>query len=418
MSGTPKTRRKAAVFRNLLLASGGLALIILLAQPYLALAEEPPKSTEFGRVFEPFDATLHKGRNRLQVEAPDFDVAPRYYRLRFHVKNPDRSPWTVTVRTPGGQLLSTFDQSDERCEADTGCWSLRLGTSLPTIRFDTASPNARLEIPIGLYMPTKAKKSFYSHMPGNEAKKIVELSLPDEDEKSALQDKAENLGMFIGSGPGKDGNKVNWCCSGVRLTADLFMTNWHCGAAEGMQDSAFWNTSGAFNSCQASLVDLSWDQDLQGREYACRSIEFADKTLDVAILRLGKLADGPPLTRPLSSPVLSNQRAAAGSEITVLHHPACEPKSVTRGCRVKDPAVPSWTDGAQKTDFSHGCTTESGSSGGPVYAADGTVVGLHHLGVKEGLPERANYAVGTDAILAALKQRKPALFQEITGTAP
>lgn len=392
--------------------------MLLASTVSVCVADELPKTTEFGVVFTPFVTTLSKSSNRIQIDAPDLGVHPRYYRLRFQVKNPDATPWTITIRSPGGQMLSTFDQTDERCQTDAGCWTVRLGSSLPTVRFETPSDNAKAEVVTGLYMPEQAKQTFYSPMQGSRDELISALNLTDDDEKSAMQDKAENLGMFIGSGPNKDGDRVNWCCSGVRLTGDLFMTNWHCGAAEGQSDSAYWNTSSAFNSCQASLVDLSWDQDLQGREYSCRNVEFQDKTLDVAILRLGKLADGPLLTRPLSPPVLSDRHVAAGDTIAVLHHPACEPKSVTRNCSVKDPSVPSWVDSQVKTEFSHNCTTESGSSGGPIYAADGKLIGLHHLGVKEGQADPANFAVGSEAILAAIKQKNAPLFAEITGTTP
>ena len=57
-------------------------------------------------------------------------------------------------------------------------------------------------------------------------------------------------------------------------------------------------------------------------------------------------------------------------------------KSITRGCSVLNAQV--WTgpeEGDRKTEFAHNCTTETGSSGGPVYSNDGKIVGIHHLGV-------------------------------------
>ncbi|SIT57233.1 exported hypothetical protein [Mesorhizobium prunaredense] len=394
-----------------------IASAVLAAIVPPCLADEVPVTTEFGVVFTPFVDSLSKGRNRIQIDAPDFNVSPRYYRLRFQVTNPEGVPWTITIRSPGGQMLSTFDQTDLRCQSEAGCWTVRLGSSLPTVRFDTSSSAAVAKVLTGLYMPKQAQRTFYSPMQGSRDELISSLDLPDDDERSTLQDKAENLGMLIASGPTEDGSKANWCCSGVRLNGDLFMTNWHCGAAKGLPDSAFWKTSGSFNSCQASLVDLSWDHDSQGREYACRSVEFENKKLDVAVLRLEALADGPLLARPLSLPVLSTDALQSGDQVMVLHHPACEPKSVTRNCGVKNPSLPSWIDDQQASEFSHNCTTENGSSGGPVYSADGSLVGLHHLGAKEGEEDKGNFAVRLAAILTAIEQEKPALHREITARA-
>jgi V8-like Glu-specific endopeptidase len=390
------------------------ATTLLLSAASPTLADEASQTTEFGVVFHPSRIELSKARSRQTVDKKDFNVSPRYYRLLFVVDNPEGAPWTVTIRSPDGQLLSTFDQSDERCQTKAGCWTIRLGSKLPVIRFDTPSDTTVAKVPTALYMPEKVAKTFYSPMQGSRDELISALGIADDDERSTLQDKAENLGMFIASGPATDGSQANWCCSGVRLSTDLFMTNWHCGAVKGLPDSAFWNNSGSFNSCQASLVDLSWDEDLLGREYSCRSVEFQDKTLDVAILRLGALADGPPLTRPLSLPVLSANPVQTGDTVMVLHHPACEPKSVTRNCSVQTPSLPSWTGDPAASEFSHNCTTENGSSGGPVYSANGELIGLHHLGAKQGEADKGNFAVGLDSILAAIKQRNAALYQEIT----
>ncbi len=140
-------------------------------------------------------------------------------------------------------------------------------------------------------------------------------------------------------GPGTDGKPVNWCCSGTRLTSDLFITNWHCGAAERMPDDSFWQG----DVCASTIIDMSWDGDNQGREFACRKVEFSDKNLDVAIIRLSSLADGPALSEPLVRPKLSWEHPSNGNSIAVLHHPACQAKSITRGCSILNSQVAVWT---------------------------------------------------------------------------
>ena len=49
------------------------------------------------------------------------------------------------------------------------------------------------------------------------------------------------------------------------LTADLLLTNWHCGAPEGSQSSAYWHPTYA----RKMLVDLSWaSSHLEGNSYS------------------------------------------------------------------------------------------------------------------------------------------------------
>ncbi|MGL3605049.1 trypsin-like serine peptidase [Rhizobium sp. G187] len=380
-------------------------------------AQEEALVTEFGIAFKPRDATLTKTRQRVEIDGTVPGDAPRYYRLRIRVNNPDHQEWAIAVRSPVGQILTAFDQSQTNCESEAGCWTRRLTSRLPVVQFSTASETVRAEVIDGLYMPSQPAKTFYSPMQGSRDELVTALGFNSREEKAAMQSLSDNLGMFIGSGPRADGTHANWCCSGVRLTADLFMTNWHCGAAPRMVDEAYWQTE----RCHQAIVDLSWDGDDEGREYACRAVEFADKDLDVAILRLSPLADGPTLVRPLTSPRLTTRAVTAGEKVLVLHHPACAPKSVTRECSVLKPGIGTWTaprnqgtpSPNQATEFTHNCTTENGSSGGPVFSAEAELVGLHHLGVSPMRLEPGNFAVGMDAILSAIKTEKADLYQEI-----
>ena len=399
-----------------------LAMFSQLALPVPAFGDTPAAPvTSFGVAFKPFDAKLSKNRRTVRITKPFPQDDPRYYRLRVRVDNPRREDWTISVRSPVGQILSTFDQSETGCEDAAGCWTARLSSKLPTVQFATDSDLVKAEIVGALYMPAEAKHPFYSPMAGSVDERLSAMTSGSADEKQAIYELADTLGLFIGSGNAPDGSLANWCCSGVRLTGDLFMTNWHCGATTGMAAAAFWPTTGSGNVCRAGIVDLSWDEDEIGREFACEKVEYVNKDLDVAILRLGKLADGLGLSRPLRLPVVSTNELSAGDEVKILHHPACKPKSVTRGCTVLKPGIRSWTGtdaNAPLTDFTHNCTTEAGSSGGPVFSADNRLIGLHHLGADSARPDPGNFAVGMASILEKLRTDAAGLHREITGSEP
>ncbi len=392
-----------------------LAALLSAASPASAdPADDLGGGTEFGVNFKPLDTRLDATRKAVSITKPSLD-APRYYRLRLKVTNPDRAPWTVVIRATGGQVLSTFDERETACEDVNGCWTVRLPSAAPRVQFETASPTAVAEVPEALYMPDRAQRTFYSAMPNSQVERLSALQ-PPTDRLRRLHDLADHLGLFIGSGPTPDGQRtVNWCCSGVRLTRDLFLTNWHCGAAAGMPDGAYWTTGPKPRACRSGIVDLSYDGDPVGREYGCQTVAYVDKHLDAAVLRLARLSDGPALTPPLRPLSLGAPgEPASGAELQVFHHPACEAKSVTRACSVAAAAVPGWSDPSRTSEFSHLCTTERGSSGGPVFDAAGRLVGLHHQGVD---PARGpgNFAVRIADLVDAIAAADPSLHAEITG---
>lgn len=402
--------------------STALAALLMLMPSVPSGAQEEALVTEFGTAFKPLDAGLNKTRPRVEIDGTVPGEDPRYYRLRIKVTNPDAQDWSIVVRSPVGQILTAFDRSAAACESEAGCWTRRLTSKLPVVEFSTQSDKVEAEVVDGLYMPLQPEKTFYSPMRGSRAELMTSLSFTSREEKTAMQSLADDLGMFIGSGPKANGTLTNWCCSGVRLSSDLFMTNWHCGAAPQMPDTAYWQPE----MCHQGIIDLSWDGDEEGREFSCRGVEFADKSLDVAIIRLAPLADGPGLTRPLTRPSLSTKPVAAGERVMVMHHPACAPKSVTRGCSVIKSGVATWTASGGEgtaTEFTHNCTTENGSSGGPVYSTDARLVGLHHLGHSPMRLEPGNFAVDMSSILDEIRSRtddndndrSKALYEELVG---
>ena len=99
----------------------------------------------------------------------------------------------------------------------------------------------------------------------------------------------------------------------------------------------------------------------------------------------------------------------------IIQHPGGQPKQVSffPNCAGATVTVP----GRQTTDsdFGHVCDTLGGSSGSPVLDFDtGQVVGLHHLGFREGIDKPENQAVHVKQILADLKAKvSEAIYGEV-----
>jgi hypothetical protein len=97
--------------------------------------------------------------------------------------------------------------------------------------------------------------------------------------------------------------------------------------------------------------------------------------------------------------------AAISEELAIIQHPGGNEKQISFiNCTVM--ALP--VDGrANETDFSHTCDTAGGSSGSPVFNANGVLVGLHHYGFNDGQIEEwtENRAVRMSGITDWLQQQ-------------
>jgi hypothetical protein len=388
----------------------GLAgtLCVLLLAGEVAATEAENSVTEFGFPFD-LGIAVASGQRR-PVPNPHPEIELRYVRLQLRVSAGENVPWTVTIRAPSGAVITTFDQSDSKCINST-CWTVRLPSPSPMVEFQ-ASGSASLHVVGGVAMPTNAATPYYSAFAGSVIQSLAEKSFPNSDVRSEVMQASDNLGMFIGFGPSRQGTMASWCCSGVRLSDELFMTNWHCGASSlDMPQSLFWGEE--MNACNSGLIDLSWDGDSAGREYACVGVESANRELDVVVLRLGKLADGPDLTRVAMPVQFARTPPRPSTGLAVLHHPACRPKSITSPCQVWAAGVAGWTS-PDLTDFTHNCTTETGSSGAPVFDEETMeIVGVHHFAANPNR-EPGNFAVSAGRILKWIEDEKPALFREMT----
>jgi hypothetical protein len=224
--------------------------------------------------------------------------------------------------------------------------------------------------------------------------------------------------MLVAGATNTDGRKGSWCCSGVMLSSDVMLTNWHCGGSRelDMGDDEYWRS----DVCENTIVDLGWVKGALSRQYSCAKVLAHNRRLDIALIRLRPVVGvgggiGTPVRAKMSeSPVASDQ------DIFVVHHAKCAEKLVSDRCRVRAASYPGWKDdggsGAQ-LDFSHDCNTEQGASGAPVFDLNGKLVGLHHLGVKRGPHcnrlDDVNKAVSIREVHRFLRKKHPDLADQL-----
>jgi hypothetical protein len=123
------------------------------------------------------------------------------------------------------------------------------------------------------FYSTKNHKPDYKNLfpPGNN-NNVSELKVAPPDDRP-LGDSIGILLAHLGS--------QSWCCTGIMVSPDLFLTNWHCGGSS----STGWEQK----TCDNSLIDLSWDNDDISRDFQCLSIISQSKSRDFAILKVTPL---------------------------------------------------------------------------------------------------------------------------------
>jgi V8-like Glu-specific endopeptidase len=155
----------------------------------------------------------------------------------------------------------------------------------------------------------------------------------------------------------KDGTKTN--CSGVAITANDVVTNYHCLSDKG----------------QLRNVDI-WFSFEEGQQYIPRKVKSfsvpPNKDLDYSILKV----DSPIPDSYVAA--VSNRDLSSGDNLMLMQHPeGSEKMIVTNGCVIKATSSPDTI--IADSDFSHMCDASGGSSGAPVMDSGGVVVGLHHM---------------------------------------
>ena len=323
----------------------------------------------------------------------------RYARLL--ISAPSKGPYDIEIRDYSGKILQSIGSGSVRASQDTTTfWSNRLPAEI--VRVDVSGLPDKENVKILEYqaMPTETDNPYYS-VKGNAP---YWFDVYSDTFSDGVKTEADSVGMLVSSqGSAYNGFK-NWCCSGSMISTEptlLFMTNYHCGGADGSTD--YWSD----DICHHTIIDFSWDGDSVSREFQCMQVKVRRKDLDLAVLEVAPLVSGSPPPPPVN---LRTSLPVAGQGIHIIHHPQCLQKQVSVACTVVKPQTGDWLGAGLMTDFEHDCNTEGGSSGAPVFDNDGDVIGLHHLPhhqTNSAICEPYNAAVSMSSIINALRDISP-----------
>lgn len=337
--------------------------------------------------------------------------APEAMRLLISAPQPGQAPWKLTIRNGAGHLLALIDQS-QFPDAIASLWTGRLDASRVTLSLRGGDDQTQIEVRGALALPKPGK---------DEAIFSIKSDKPDwrslYPTTSAMQsDLGEAVGMLsAGKVEGAVPQRATWCCTGVMVGSDLFMTNWHCGGgASGEAGFGAEVASGA-------IVDLEWETGSPvRRQFYVTKLELSDEKLDFAILRVHSVAGGPASLTSAVPVKISTAPPTANEAIFMIHHAQCLPKLVSTDCRVVSPQRQSWigkpAGASDRPELTHDCDTEPGASGAPIFNADGQLIALHHLGFATGpqcTSDRLNKAVKIGAIAARVRAVRPDIANQL-----
>lgn len=360
--------------------------------------EGEKSKTYLGEVLSIGSAIQHRNPQPFSPVNPSSQT--RYLRALLKVNNESAQGWHLSIYDDNARLAQTFTERSFTSPTKTMWTRQILGRKispdlalLPGANKDSDDP--KISVETMLIMPHRAEQSYYSRqIPG------VTQWGPIEDTSEFKKRLGDNVG-FVQASFLRD----QWVCSGVALTGSLFLTSWHCGGTETANIPLldYW---GNRTVCPNTIIDLSWDADDESREYVCVDRAAGSSSLDYAVLRLSAVdtKDVPRASRVSFSMQLKN------SHILIIHHPLGDKKQIsTSDCSVI-------SDGHGGSDFTHGCDTEAGSSGAPVYDLSGTLIGIHHRGhkrLRDGSCDRLNKAIYINTIFADIKKQEPVVYEEL-----
>ncbi|MEK6320116.1 MAG: serine protease [Acidobacteriota bacterium] len=354
---------------------------------------------------------------------PIVATGARYLRILIRAENPSASTgecnWILTVRDGEYRLVQTLTATEFMKSAAR--WTNRITGPRAILELKRCpnSPPPQLTLEEYIVMPEKAKQPYYSSTDRNNPQY---QGLYFDSKKGAADTRYRHLGDYVGFLMGSSGTGLNrsaWCCSGVVVAPDLFLTNWHCGGPgrilrdgvwRDFPEDLYWNNL----ILRDTLIDLSWDDDGLSREFITTKVELKSKEFDFALLRIAPVdyrGEARPAPISLEPPDLTKP-------ISIVHHAECLPKQITiKNCRIVNAEYKGWR-GNELTDFTHSCDTEGGSSGGPVFDSDGRLIGLHHIGYEFSAapackPDGLNKAVWISKIFEWIRQQKPDIADSI-----
>lgn len=368
-------------------------------------------TTSFGRA-STVALTMRPGQLQFKDLLPDIGYIPKAVRLSLRAVPQASAKWRLLLRDQQLRLLASISPTDFPA-AGGRIWTGRFNVGQVSAQLIGAGAGDFVEIEKALYYSEDAAEgglfSTASADPNWQA-----LSDRGQWDEARLGD---DVGMMVTAMIPAVGPVESWCCSGVMLTPSLYLTNWHCGGVNAQPGMVLWDT----DVRDAALIDLAWDKGSRNRQYRAREVIARSEYLDYALLRVvptrGLGADD----IPVEGARLAERAPVAGELLRLIHHPVCKPKKISLiNCKA-GASVPAWRsreDGTRpETDFVHGCDSEQGSSGGPIFDKSGNLLALHHLGYERDAQcnpiKRENRAVRIDAILHDIREQKPLIYEEI-----
>jgi hypothetical protein len=378
----------------------------------------PEAVTDFGNWVSPnIELNAKKRFSSIPIALGAEQIAS--VRLLFRLVSTTKNDWSLVVRDQNNRPLAAFTSRDFN---DGGTrWTGRLPGSAFKAELYAKSFIDELRI-----LVTDAVA-----LPSNTEGNVKYFSVQNEGNPTwtDLYSKSTSVAQQIGDAVGmvysmkeivSSGTRASWCCSGVMVSNDLFLTNWHCGGVSG--SGKYWDEI----TCGNTLVDLSWDSGTSSRQFSCIDVPIMSDELDYAVLRLRPVIGGTGRVEGFAYPKISSAGITMPEGLQVIHHAKCSPKLLSTNCSVSAINYRSWLAGRKldgdgdvptNAEITHTCDTEPGASGAPVFDLGGKLVALHHLGFardEQCKPtDRVNKAVELRHILSDIKRRRLDIFNEI-----
>lgn len=406
-----------------------IALLSLFTSNALALTCGVGEKTEFGVGFNPVLKVKPNTGGTLVDHGQSFTV--QSVRLQLSLRAPDKAiDGFVVIRDKYFRVLATITPGDFK--GDTGGYGISRWTGrLPALHeiyleLATNEPgDIYLEVNRGIATPSASAETRLFSVIGAQPAWVPLSEIHEVGPRRA----GYAVGMLLTGQTAAPGAQASptWCCSGAMITSSLFLTNWHCGGSGGIE-AEYWTQA----VCNQAIIDLGWNAAVGAgqqdgaiglsQQVGCQRVVAKDRRLDYAILRVGAII-GPGGISGTPIPATINASPVSEGDIYVVHHAQCQPKLVSKNCRVQNAALPAWT-GTDATalnatpNFSHNCDTEPGSSGGPVFNTSRELIGIHHAGFDRDadckpIDPRVNKAIGMNAIMQHLEKQYPSVRREI-----
>lgn len=211
-------------------------------------------------------------------------------------------------------------------------------------------------------------------------------------------------------------------CSTFRIAPRYWLTAGHCiSRGENGTPAVFRITTSAYRKAPPVRVMFGARPVASGQRDGVPDPKrsWKDTDLDFAVLEAKDDPDGPVL-KLATAEVVAERRLQVLMQFSLTVPPLFKARAIGPSCRIidvvgtRDSGTPEW---CYKT-FSHGCSTNEGSSGAAVVEAEspGRLVGLHYRAGPgmDDVNARFNCGISADAIRIAACGTRPSLAKEFT----